>query len=111
MSIDGHFLVNATESRQLDIWQDTASGEVLIECHTERPFLHLYNIWDKGGRRESQSGSSGMLVEKLPAGRRYSCGDIGFDTDFKRLVFRLERLDQSQTSIVFDLPGGLSKGE
>jgi hypothetical protein len=32
-----------------------------------------------------------MLVEELPNGRRYCCNDIGFDTDFSKLIFRLEK--------------------
>ena len=55
--------------------------------------LVLYNIWDSGrGHRpfESQSHTSGMLVETLPDGsRRYSCNDIGLEPDFSRLVFRV----------------------
>jgi len=91
LKIDGHFVVNSQRLTTVDLWQDTAPNEVLIECHAQKGFLHLYNIWDKGNRRESQSWLSGMLVEKLPTGRRYHCHDTGFDADFTKLVFRLER--------------------
>ena len=59
MSIDGYFLVNSIKSSQVDIWQDTGPSDILIECHTEKSALHLYNIWDKGSGRQSQSWSSG----------------------------------------------------
>jgi hypothetical protein len=92
LKTDAHFLVNEHESSSVQIWQDNAPNEVLIECHTRNGFLHLYNIWDKGSGRESQSWTSGMLVEELPNGRRYRCNDIGFDMSFAKLVFRVERI-------------------
>ncbi len=75
-----------------DLWQDTSPREVMIHCHTTDGFLHLYNIWEDSGRRESQMWTTGMLVEELPTGRRYRCNDFGFDTEFDKLVFRLERV-------------------
>jgi hypothetical protein len=92
MKTDEHLVVNQLRCAGVEIWQDTAPREVLIECHTRNGRLHLYNIWDKGRGRESQSWSSGMLVEELPKGRRYRCNDIGFDTGFDKLVFSLERV-------------------
>ena len=92
LSTDSHLVVSQQQSPSVQLWQDSAPTEVLIECHTKNGCLHLYNIWDKGNGRESQSWTSGMLVEELPNGRRYRCNDIGFETDFDKLVFRLERL-------------------
>ena len=75
----------------MDLWVDTAPPEVVAHCMTADGNLSVYNIWDSGrGRgRESQAHSSGMLVEDLPDGRRYRCNDIGFDTNFDKLVFRI----------------------
>jgi hypothetical protein len=87
-----HLLINQVQCPSAQIWQDTAPKEVFIECHTSDKRLQLYNIWDRGNGQESQSWTSGMLVEELPNGRRYHCNDIGFDTDFAKLIFRIERL-------------------
>ncbi len=92
LKTDEHLVVNQQESPSVQLWEDVAPNEVLIECHTRNGCLHLYNIWDKGNGRESQSWTSGMLVEELPNGRRYRCNDIGFDTNFEKLVFRVERV-------------------
>ena len=92
---NGYVVVNSQRVPSVDLWQDSAPTEVLFECHSEKGVVHLYNIWEKRRRRSSQSWSSGMLVDELPTGRRYQCSDIGFETDFRRLVFRLERADGS----------------
>jgi hypothetical protein len=75
------------------LWYDHSPREIVFTCHTEGGFLSIYNTWDRGRGPESQKHSSGMLVEDLPHGRRYRCNDIGFDTEFDKLVFRIERLE------------------
>lgn len=92
LKTDEYLVINQMQCPSVQLWQDTASAEVLIECHTSDKRLHLYNIWDRGNGHESQSWTSGMLVEELPNGRRYRCNDIGFDTDFAKLIFRIERI-------------------
>lgn len=92
LKTDGFLMVDGQKCSSVDIWQDTAPSEVLIECKTHNGSLHLYNIWDEGSCRESQSWTSGMLIEDLPHGRRYRCNDFGFETDFDKLIFRLERV-------------------
>jgi hypothetical protein len=72
------------------LWKDTAPREVDIKCLTSNGLLAAYNVWDRGDGRDSLSHSSGMLVEELPAGRRYKCNDIGFRTDFDKIIFRIE---------------------
>lgn len=79
--------------RGVRLWYDHSPREVVFICHTKDGFLSVYNIWDRGKGPQSQMHSSGMLVEELPTGRRYHCNDIGFDTEFDKLVFRIERLD------------------
>jgi|GEM_PF-1034965 len=91
MVTQGHLIVNNQASSAMEIWQDTAPSEIPIECRTLSGILHLYNIWDRQGRRNSLSWSSGMLVQDLPNGRRYHCNDIGFDTEFNKLVFCVQR--------------------
>ena len=93
LKTDDGLVVNQQQSPSIQLWQHSAPQEVLIECHTRTGCLLLYNIWDAGHGPESQSFTSGMLVEELPSGRRYRCNDFGFDPSFDRLVFRLRALD------------------
>jgi hypothetical protein len=75
----------------VDLWADTAPAIVSLQCHTSNGSLSFYNIWERRGRRNSQSESSGMLVTELRDGWRYHCNDFGFDSAFDKLVFRVER--------------------
>ena len=75
------------------LWYGHSPREVVFACCTEDGLLSIYNVWDRGKGPASQKHSSGMLVEKLLNGRRYRCNDIGFDTQFDKLVFRIERLE------------------
>ena len=86
--------INGQHCGSADLWYDTAPREVLCTCHTSDGHLSIYNITTlANGHRISQAASSGMLVEELPCGRRYRCNDIGFDTAFDKLVFRVERVE------------------
>lgn len=93
LATDGRLVAGGESSRALVLWSDTAPASSLIEIAETAGRLVLYNIWDSGrGHRrfESQSHTSGMLVENLPDGsRRYSCTDIGVEPDFSRLVFKV----------------------
>jgi hypothetical protein len=91
MKTDSYVVVNGQRCPSIELWQGVAPNEIVIECHTYNGCLQLYNIWDKGNGRDSQSWTAGMLVDELPNGRRYRCNDIGFDTHFDKLIFRIER--------------------
>ncbi len=93
MKTDGHLLMNLERHSGVELWQDSSPKEVPIKCYTKDGFLYLHNIWDSGRLLgvESQSLSSGMVVETITNGRRYHCNDIGFDTMFDKLVFRIEK--------------------
>mgnify|MGYP001393686477 CR=1 FL=1 len=84
--------LNSEVYKSVELWIDTAPKEVTFECITDDGLLSLYNIWDSGRGKESQAWSSGMLIEELPKGRRYKCNDLGFETSFQKLVFRIERI-------------------
>ncbi len=91
---DGALIVNGQFGRSMVLWKDTSPAEVTCHCRSDDGNLSVYNIWDsgRGYGMESQSFSSGMLVEDLADGRRYRCNDIGFDTKFDKLVFRIQKL-------------------
>jgi hypothetical protein len=83
--------INGERCLSFSLWFDTAPREVPCRCLTDDGCLSLYNIWDSGDGMRSQGWSSGMIVEELPDGRRYRCNDLGFDTQFDKLVVRVER--------------------
>ncbi len=89
----GHLAVNGFTGSSVLLWSDTAPSNVTVDVEETDGRLVVYNVWDSGrgcGRHESQSATSGMVVEELAAGSyRYSCTDIGSEPDFTRLVFRL----------------------
>jgi hypothetical protein len=93
MATAGMLATADTRSSQLILWNDTAPAETSIAVVETDGRLVLYNVWDSGrgrGRFESQSHTSGMIVEERPDGwLRYSCTDIGVEPDFGRLVFRV----------------------
>jgi hypothetical protein len=74
------------------LWYETVPQQVQIQCFINSGLLIVYNVWDRGIGRNSQSHSSGMLVEEMEFGRRYRCNDIGFETNFDKLVFKIERV-------------------
>lgn len=89
----GQLAAARTTSPSLVLWSDSAPTPSVIDVAETDGQLVLYNVWDSGRGRgpfESQSATSGMLVEVLPDGsQRYSCTDIGVEPDFSRLVFQV----------------------
>lgn len=89
----GQLVVSGTSSPALVLWSDSAPTTSVIDIVETDGRLVFCNVWDSGrgrGRFESQSATSGMLIEALADGsRRYSCTDIGVNPDFSRLVFRV----------------------
>ena len=83
--------VNGTLGKSIMLWYETAPKTVTLKCYTKNGFVNIYNIWDRGHGPNSQSHTSGMIVEETPTGRRYRCNDIGFATNFDKLVFTLEK--------------------
>lgn len=86
LAMAGQLVIGDTVSPQVVLWSDVAPRETIIEVAETDGRLVLYNVWDSGrgfGRWESQSYTSGMLVEKLAEGsKRYRCTDIGLEPDF-----------------------------
>ena len=97
LGTEGTLEIAGKRAPQFVLWADTAPNLVEIACVETDGLLRLYNVWNSGrkaGEFESQSHTSGMLVEHLPDGSsRYRCNDIGDEPDFTRLIFRIRRLD------------------
>lgn len=99
IATEGSLTLADVTSRALVLWQDSAPPEVDIDVVESNGTITIHNVWDSGrnlGRFESQMATSGMLVERLePHGWRYRCNDIGFNPDFKKLVVRVEVVDEA----------------
>jgi len=93
ISTDLEIEINGELAKAFQIWEDTAPKEVLCKCYTTDGNLSVYNIWDKGRGAESQAYSSGMLKETVGAKATYYCNDIGFQTNFDKLVFSVEVIE------------------
>jgi hypothetical protein len=93
IATEGVLQIGDSAASQFVLWTDTAPPEVRIGCEKTDGLLRFYNVWDSGrklGPFESQSDTSGMVVDVLEDGsRRYSCADIGLEPNFEKLVFRI----------------------
>jgi len=92
LATDKGIEVNGQVYPSIQLWEDTVPKEVLCKCFTEDGFLSIYNMWDKGKGSESQSHTSGMLIKENGNSLTYHCNDIGFETNFDKLVFTIEML-------------------
>lgn len=81
--------VNGISSPSFTIWSDTAPESTTIEIAEDAMLLHIYNIWDSGRGRSSQSYSSGMILSRDGDRLRYQCQDYGLECDFSKLVFEI----------------------
>lgn len=91
LACDKGIEVNGQEIKSALIWYDTSPKIFQFQCISQNGLLAVHNIWDKGQGWRSLSHTSGMLIESLPLGKRYCCNDIGFETKFDKVVFRIER--------------------
>ncbi|MBY5162883.1 hypothetical protein [Salsipaludibacter albus] len=93
LGTDGILQVDGARSPHIVLWQDIAPASTHVRLLEGSGDLRLYNVWDSGRGikdHESQSATSGMVVETLERGsRRYRCNDIGYDPSFQKLVFTL----------------------
>jgi hypothetical protein len=87
---DDGIQIDEVFNQSMTLWYETAPKRIKFTCHTKNGLLNIYNIWDRGNGPNSQAYSSGMIVEDIQKGRRYKCNDIGFQTSFDKLVFRIE---------------------
>jgi len=89
---EGYVEVNGQKSKGIQLWQDTAPEIVELKCSASEGLLSVYNIWDMGRGNESQSHTSGMLIEKDGEKIIYKCNDFGHETNFDKIVFSIEKL-------------------
>ena len=87
---DSNLVVEGRSYGSVELWEDNVPEIVEIGLPAQGGELHFYNIWDRGRGRESQSFTSGMLLEIEGGIRRYKCNDIGTEPNFSKLVFELD---------------------
>jgi hypothetical protein len=92
IALDKGIEIQGNIYQSLQLWEDTIPEEVICTCHTEDGLLSVYNMWDKGKGPDSQSHTSGMLLEELNNVLIYRCNDIGFETNFDKIVFTIEKI-------------------
>ena len=92
---EGYIEINNIRSKELYLWEDTAPQRMHVNCVSEEGVLSIYNVFDLGkerGGRRSQVDSCGMIVEQSENLYRYHCNDVGFETNFDKLIFEIELL-------------------
>lgn len=92
LACDKEVRIGDYHAKGVKLWFGHSPDTVMFTCYTEDGVLSVYNIWDRGFGPDSQSYTSGMLVEDIPNGRRYRCHDFGLEPNFDRLIFCIERL-------------------
>jgi hypothetical protein len=60
-----------------------------LTCYSDNGLLHVYNIWNRGKGRESQSWTSGMIISQIGNIRLYQCNDIGYGEKFDKMIFSI----------------------
>lgn len=89
---EGYIEINGQRNKGFELWEDTAPKEFTARCVTKEGLISVYNIWDKGKGRQSQILTSGMILETNGNKYTYHCNDFGFDTNFDKLIFSVEKL-------------------
>lgn len=88
MSNMGFKINNEIHLEPIEIWYSD-KNKYELTCYSDNGLLHIYNIWNRGRGRESQSWTSGMRIIQEGNIRRYKCNDIGFTEEFNKLIFSI----------------------
>ncbi len=96
---EGYIEINSQKNKSFHIWETTCPKKVHIKCVSKKGLLSVYNIYDLGesvggrpGGVRSLGGYSGMLIENNNNIITYKCNDVGFETNFDKLIFQIELL-------------------
>ena len=84
----GFKIMNESFPSSVEFWMNDKSIHE-IACYSDNGMLHVYNIWNRGNGRESQSWTSGMRISANDNTRVYQCNDIGFGEEFDKLIFTI----------------------
>ena len=88
----GMLEINNIKSKEFALWEDTAPKEIVCTFESDSGLLSVYNIWEDCTGEDSQADSSGMLIESIDNKYLYRCNDFGFETNFDKLIFEIEKI-------------------
>lgn len=80
------------------VWEPSTPKQLVWKCLTNKGLLSIYNIrvekehWSGHPFMYALSRGCGMLIEQYGDSLIYHCNDVGFDTNFDKLVFSIEKL-------------------
>ena len=93
---EGYIEINSVNcGKAVQLWQDTYPHSVEIKCISSEGILSVYNIFDRGVERggvRSQLASCGMIVDDVNGEQIYRCNDSGFESNFDKLIFKIQLL-------------------
>ncbi|MGM9635858.1 MAG: hypothetical protein ACI3YE_06865 [Candidatus Avispirillum sp.] len=90
---EGYIEAGEYKGKGIFIWEDTFEGRIKIKCHSPEGLLSVYNAFIRNdGRRVTLAAPSGMLIETNGNKTIYRCNDVGFETNFDKLIFQIELL-------------------
>lgn len=89
---EGELEINGLKGRAMELWDDNTPNEIVCVCFSKEGKISVYNIWNERGYPESQSDSSGMVLEEKGNTLIYKCNDFGFELTFDKLIFSIEKM-------------------
>lgn len=96
---EGEITINGIKGKEFFLWNDTCPECVRIKCESLEGKLSIYNAYDIGpslngrpGGKRTLGDSQAMIADYSGNKIIYRCNDVGFKTDFDKLVFELEIL-------------------
>ncbi|MBQ2901511.1 MAG: hypothetical protein IJE49_06635 [Agathobacter sp.] len=92
---EGYIEINGIQSKGIHLWEDTCPKRVKLKCISSQGKMSVYNIFDMGVERggvKSQTDSSGMIIQETKEGILYRCNDVGFNSNFDKLEFKIQIL-------------------
>lgn len=92
---EGYIEINNIKAKEMYLWEDTSPKKVHVKCVSSEGKLSIYNVFDRGqerGGKRSLTDFSGMITEEYENSIIYKCNDAGFESDFDKLIFKIELL-------------------
>ncbi|KAB2929641.1 MAG: hypothetical protein F9K24_19235 [Leptonema illini] len=89
---EGELEINGLKGRVMELWDDNTPNEIVCVCKAQEGKISVYNIWNERGYPESQSDSSGMVLEEKGNTLIYKCNDFGFESTFDKIIFSIEKM-------------------
>lgn len=98
---EGYIEINDVKSTEVWLWENEIPQEIHVRCVSTEGLLSVYNAFyieqDKKSRgrpwgKQSGDDSCGMLIESHRNKIVFKCNDVGFESNFDKLIFQIELL-------------------